>query len=671
MAKYIYSKWDGSEGDPDAEQILEQLGKNIFRYGDLERAIRALQRFGFKGQKGQTPSLEKLAERLRRLKQDQLKRYNLDSVMDEIKQKLDHILHTERQGIQKKLDEARKKSQSKDGTLEPEIQQRLLKHLEEMAAGNRAKLDALPPDTGGRIKELNRYDFMDEEARKQFAELMSMLKKQALEQYGKDLLENLKNMDPAALAGMRQMIESLNRMLEQRLKGETPDFEGFMQRFGSFFGGHRPRDLDELAEMLQEQIAQAQSLMESLSPEIRKQMEDLLDSMLDDATKFELARMASNLESLLPNDRMQRQYPFSGQESVSFEEAMKLMEELQKMDTLENQMKGVQYGSPLDSVDDELLAEVLGEEARRELETVREMTRRLEEAGYLKSGLDGYELSPKAIRKIGQQALDNIFSKLRKDRPGGHQNRRTGAGHERIEETKPYEFGDDFNVHIQKTVMNSLMRGPSIPVKLDVKDFEVMRTEESTRSATVLILDQSLSMFLNGYFEAAKRVSVALDSLIKTRFPKDVLHVVTFSRRAREVSEKELLLASPGQRAQGTNYQSALRLARKLLASQTCNNKEIILISDGEPTAHLERDEVYFEYPPSLRTLQMTMREVRACTVQHILINTFIFDASPFTAGFVIQMARLNKGRVFFADPDNLGEYILQDYLSNKRQKIN
>jgi uncharacterized protein with von Willebrand factor type A (vWA) domain len=316
---------------------------------------------------------------------------------------------------------------------------------------------------------------------------------------------------------------------------------------------------------------------------------------------------------------------------------MKLMESLQKMDTLEEQMQGARFDPSLDSIDDELLKELLGEEAKSELEAIREITRLLEEAGYINRIGERYELTPKGIRKIGQKALNNIFSHLKKDRPGGHNTKRIGQGHERTEDTKKYEFGDDFALHVQKTILNSLMREAAVPVKLEVEDFEVLRTEESTRSATVLMLDQSLSMFSNGYFAAAKQVAVALDTLIKTRFPKDILHVVTFSRRPHELTGRQLLLTSSSQMEQGTNYQSALQLARKLLTNQHCSNKEIILISDGEPTAHLERNGVYFQYPPSLTTLQLTMREVRACTAQHIVINTFMFDDSPFIIGFVTQ----------------------------------
>jgi uncharacterized protein with von Willebrand factor type A (vWA) domain len=673
MEKFLYSKWDGSQElfELDKDKLMNELGRQMMRHGDLSRALRALQRNSFRGQPGQMPSLEKLLERLRRIKQEQLNQYNLDSMVDEIKQRLDDILKTEREGIQSKLEEARQKARSEGGELSPEVRERLLKNIEDRAAQNQTKLNGLPPDIGGQIRELSEYDFMDEDARNKFNELMDMLKKQAMEQFGKGLVENLKNLDPGALANMRHMVEALNQMLEQRLNGETPDFEGFMQQFGGFFGDNPPRNLEELVETLQDQIAQAQSLMDSLSPEVRQQLQDLLDSMVDEATKYELAKMASHLERLYPNDAGRRRFPFSGAESISYREAMKLMETLQKMDRLEQQMKSSRSDPSLEDIDNDLLKEIMGEDAEKELEAVREITRMLEEAGYITRKGDKYELTPKGIRKIGQQALESIFSHLKRDRMGGHDILRTGPGSELLEDTKKYEFGDDFHIHIQKTIMNSLVREPAgPPVKLETCDFEVLRTEESTRSATVLMLDQSLSMFMNGYFEAAKQVAVALDSLIKTRYPKDILRVVTFSRRAREITGKDLLAVSPYQNSQGTNYQDALRLARKILSNQGCANREILLVTDGEPTAHQEGGHIYFQYPPSLRTIQMTMREVKACTAKRIVINTFMFEWSPFFVNFVTQMARLNKGRVFFTSPESLGEYVLMDYLSHKHKKI-
>ncbi len=672
MGIFRYSQWDGSQElfELDKDKLMDELGRQMMHHGDLSRALRALQRNDLKGQKGQMPSLSRLLEQLRRMKQDRLHQYNLDSIVDEIRQKLDDILKTEREGIQNKLEEARQKAHSGEGELNQEVRDRLLKNIENKAAQNTEKLDGLPPDMGGQIRELSDYDFMDEDARNKFKELMDMLKKQAMEQFGKGMVQQLKSLDPGALAGMRHMVEALNQMLEQRLRGEELDLESFMQQFGGFFGDNPPQSLEELVESLQDQIAQAQSLMESLSPEVRQELQDLLDSMLDEATKYELAKMASHLERLFPNDQARR-FPFSGEESISHREAMKLMETLQKMDRLEQQIRTSQRDPALDDIDNELVKELMGEDAERELEAVREIARMLEEAGYITKSGDRYELTPRGIRKIGQQALNNIFSHLKRDRFGGHDIHRTGLGTEILEDTKKYEFGDDFHIHIQKTIMNSLIREPEKPpVKLGVQDFEVLRTEEFTRSATVLMVDQSLSMFFNGYFEAAKQVAVAMDSLIKTRYPKDILHVVTFSQRARETTGKGLLSMSAYQSQQGTNYQDALRLARKLLSNQHCANKEIILVTDGEPTAHFEGNQVYFQYPSSWRTIQKTMREVRACTAKRIVINTFMFEWSPFFASFVTEMARVNRGRVFFTDPDNLGEYVLMDYLSNKHRKI-
>ncbi|MFC2038267.1 VWA domain-containing protein [Chloroflexota bacterium] len=673
MGNFIYSEWDGSQelSDLDTDRIMDELRKHIFRYGDMSQAIRSLQRFGFRDNNRQVPNLNKLRENLRRMKKNHLERYNLDSIMDEIKQKLDAILETERRGIRNKLDDISIKAGTGENEVDPEVRQRLLNGIKDRAARNLARLDELPDDISGRIKELADYDFIDEDARNQFKELMDTLKRQAVEQFGKDMVQSLNNMDSNALADMRHMIEAFNQMLEQRMKGETPDFDGFMQQFGKFFGDNPPRNLEELVENMQKQIARARSLMNSLSPETRQQLQELMGSMLDDATRYELAKMASYMERLFPADLMQNRYPFSGEESVSYQEAMKLMESLQKMDKLEQQMEGAGGNYSPDNIDESLVREVMGEEAERELEFVREMTRQLEEAGYIKRQDDRYDITPRGMRKIGQQALNNIFSRLMKDRVGGHDIHTAGPGNERIEETKRYEFGDDFHIHIRKTIMNALMQKPALsPVKIDVEDFEILKTEETTRSATVIMLDQSQSMFLNGYFESAKEMTIALDSLIRVRFPKDALHVLTFSRRAREIKEKDLLFTSSGWGEQGTNYQDALHLARKLLAAQTCKNKEIILVTDGEPTAHLEEDQVYFQYPPSIRTLQKTLKEVKACTAQRIVINTFMFESSPFFTRFINHMAGLNKGRVFYTDPDSLGKYVLRDYLLNKYKRL-
>lgn len=674
MSIYRYSEWDGSQdfGDLDADELMDELGRNLMSYGDLSYSLRLMQRGGFRDSQGRRfPSIQELLQRLRQRRQGQLDKYNLGSVMDEIRQKLDEILKTERQGIERKLAEARQKAKEGAGELSPEMQQRLLKTVEYRAAQNLEKLDSLPPDPGGQIRELSEYDFMDEEARRQFQELMDMLRKHAMQSYARDLVQQIKNMDADNLAAIRHMIEALNQMLEQRMRGEEPDFDRFMEQFGGFFGPNPPQNLDELIERLQKQIAQAQSLLDSMSPEDRQKLEDVLRSMLDQSTQYELAKLAANLETLFPSDMLRRQYPFSGEESISYNEALKLMEQLQKMDELESQFRSSQYDRSLDNIDEQLVKELMGDETLAELERLRSISNVLEEAGYIRWKDGRYELTPSGMRKIGQKALEDIFAQLRKDRIGGHSINTRGTGGERIDETKPYEFGDDFNIHLQKTIMNSLYRNPGKPpIKLSTDDFEIYRTEEMTRSATVLVLDLSLSMPMRGNFQAAKRVTIALDNLIRTQYPKDSLYIVGFSSYARQIKKEDLTYMSWDEFDPYTNMQHGLLAARRLLVKEKCQNKQIILITDGEPTAHIEGGRLFFQFPPSLRTLQLTLREVRQCTRNHIVINTFMLEGRHFLSGFVTQIARINKGRVFYTSADSLGQYLLVDYISNKKKML-
>jgi len=674
VSQYRYSEWDGSQDifDPDADELIDELGRNLMAHGDMSAAMHQMQRDGIKGRQGRRlPGIQELLQQLRQRRQSQLEKYNLGSMMDEIRQQLDNILKTEREGIQSQLEEARQKAGEGAGELSQEMQQRLLKTVEAMAAQNLQKLDKIPPDVGGRLKELTQYDFMDEKAGRQFQELLERLKKQAVESYGRELVQKLKDMDANSLAGIRHMVEALNQMLEQRRRGEKPDFDGFMEQFGNLFGEQPPRNLDELIERLQNQIAQAQSLMDSLSPTDREALEQALQSVLDEGTRYELAKLAANLEALYPGDRLHKQYPFSGEESISYTEALKLMEMLQKMDKLETQLRESRQNRSLDEVDAQLLKELVGDEAAQELERLRNMNRVLEEAGYIRWKDNKYELTPRGMRKIGQNALEDIFDQLRKDRIGGHRLDQMTAGGERIEETKKYEYGDDLHLHLQKTIMNALHRQPGKPpMKLSTEDFEVFKTEGLTRTATVLMLDLSLSMPMRGNFQAAKQVALALDGLISSQYPQDSLYMVGFSSYGRQLKKEEISYMSWDEFDPYTNIQHGLYVARQLLAKERSSNKQIIMVTDGEPTAHVEDGTIFFQYPPSLRTLQLTLREVRNCTQKGIVINTFMLESGRYLSNFVTQMARINKGRVFYTRADSLGQYLLVDYISNKKSRV-
>ena len=674
MTIFRYSEWDGTQDflDFDKDELMDELARNLMQDGSMSYALWKMQRQGMRDSQGRRlPGLQDLLQRLRQQKQTQLDKYKLSSVMDEIREKLKDVLKTEREGIEKRLDEARQKVETGAEDVDRELGQKLLQKVEDMAAHNREKLDNLPEDIGGQVKELTNYDFMDDEARQKFQELVEMLKQHAMQSYARDLTEKIKDMDPQALTAMRNFVEAINQMLEQRMRGEEPDFDKFMEQFGDFFGPNPPQNLDELIERLQQQMSQAQSVLDSMSAEDRDSLDNLLNSMLDEATQYELAKMNANLEALHPSGKLGQRYNFTGEESISYTEALKLMEMLQDMDSLESDLKEAQYSRSLDSIDEEAVKELLGEDAAQDLEQLRNITDILEEAGYIQQKGGRFELTPRGMRKIGQKALKDVFSQLKKDRSGTHNLDRKGLGTERTDETKLYEYGDPFQLHLEKTIMNSILREqPTLPLKLTPDDFEIYKMEETTRSATVLMLDLSLSMPMRGNFQAAKQVAIALDGLIRTQYPKDTLNVIGFSSYARELKKKDLLYMGWDEFDPYTNIQHGLYTARKMLARNRCNNKQILLVTDGEPTAHVENGNIYFQYPPSMRTIQLTLREVKRCTQQGIVINIFMLGESQFLNAFVTQLARLNKGRVFYTSPDTLGEYMLVDYMSSKKVRL-
>jgi uncharacterized protein with von Willebrand factor type A (vWA) domain len=673
MESNRYSEWDGSQNifEADADKLMDELQQNLMHDGNLSRALRMMQQNGLEDREGRRlPSLQDFLRKLQQRRQEQLKKYKLDSMMDDIRKRLDEIINTERDGIRQRLDEARSKSADAGKDLDQSMRDKLLKNLEDRAQQNMEKLETLPEDVGGRIKDLNQYDFMDEEARRQFQELMDMLKRNTMSSFAKEMTQRLQNMDADSLAAMRHFMEAVNQMLEARRRGEEPDFDAFMKEFGQFFGDNPPKDLDELIERLQQQISQAQALMDSLSPADRQELQDMIDGMLDESTKYEMAKMMANMEALNPGWMDTGGYDFTGQESVSYAEALKLMEQLQSMDRLEDQLLDSRYGGPVDEIDEKLVEELLGQTEAEELRRMREITRMLEEAGYIRKDRGRYELTPRGMRKIGEKALNSVFASLKKDRAGTHNIQERGIGGERIDETKKYEFGDDFDLHLQKTLTNALLREASVPIDIDVSDFEVFRQEETTRSATVIMLDMSLSMRMGGNFESAKIVSIALNSLITGKFPKDSLHILGFSAVARRMTPEELTYITWDDFTPYTNMQIAFMMARKLLSRERAANKQIILVTDGQPTSHIEHGQIVFHFPPTRRCIDVTLREVQNCTRAGIVINTFMLPSHEDFEFFVDRMARLNRGRVFLTEPGDLGKYILVDYINNKRTAL-
>ncbi|HLH26450.1 MAG TPA: VWA domain-containing protein [Chloroflexota bacterium] len=555
-----------------------------------------------------------------------------------------------------------------DGGLDAETLRRM---LENMAAKKQQFLDELPKDLGGAVKALTEYEFMDPEAQQLFQELLQMLQQQVMQSYFQGMQQGLQQITPEDLRRTNQMLRELNEMLRERQEGGNPDFQNFMEKYGEFFPPGM-ENLDDLVQHLQQRMAAMQSLLDSMTPQQRRELQDLMESLFQNQEmQQELDELAMNLEQLYPMGSMRRQYPFQGDDSLSFMEAMRLMQELQEMDQLEKQLQRARDPQALDQIDADRVRELLGEEAARSLEQLKQLTKMLEEAGYIVKKGNRWELTPRGIRRIGQKALRDIFQHLKRDNFGKHESRFRGTGGERMDESKVYEFGDTFLLDLQRTVMNGVMRqGPGSPVKLTPDDFEVYRTELMTQCATVLLLDMSRSMFLRGCITAAKKVAIALNSLIRGQYPRDALYVVPFSYYAREIKPEELPRLTWNEWGYGTNMQHAFMLSRQLLARHKGGTRQIILITDGEPTAYFEGGQIEFSYPPTYRTFQETLREVGRCTRENVVINTFMLERGHYLIDFVEQMTKINRGRAFYATPERLGEYILVDYVDNKRKKV-
>jgi uncharacterized protein with von Willebrand factor type A (vWA) domain len=656
---FRYSRWDGTQAgfELDADDILSEITDDLLYHGDLNAALRRMMQSGFRDQNGERlAGMRELMEKLRRRRKDELEKYDLGGVYDDIAQELREVVDQERGGIDQLEQEAR---QSGD--------QRRQEITEQVAQEKRMQLDLLPPDLAGQVRELSEYEFTSSEARERFDELMDKLRQQLMQSYFNQMAGAMQDVSPEQMQRMKDMLSSLNQMLEQRANGQEHDFESFMEQFGDFFPGN-PQNLDELLEQMAEQMAAMQAMLNSMTPEQRAQLQGLAEQLLEDMDlRWQVDQLGEHLRGLFPQMGWDRKYNFSGQDPLGFVEAAQLMDKLGDIDQLENLMRSATSPGALAEVDIDKARDLLGDDGARSLERLAELAKMLEEAGLIEQKEGRFELTPKGMRKIGQNALADLFAKLNQDRIGRHQLEKSGVGHERNYDTKPYEYGDPFNLQIERTLRNAIRRtGGGTPVDLHPDDFEVERTETITKSSTVLMLDLSLSMPMRDNFLAAKKVAMALHSLISMQFPRDYLGIVGFSEVARELKPEQLPEVS-WDFVYGTNMQHAFLLSRRMLARQT-GTKQIIMVTDGEPTAHLlPGGEVFFNYPPVRETVEATLKEVARCTREDIRINTFMLDANSYLRTFIEKLTRMNRGRAFFTTPETLGSYVLVDFIEQKR----
>jgi uncharacterized protein with von Willebrand factor type A (vWA) domain len=660
--RYHYSRWDGSQTgfELDADEVFGQLTDDLLYHGDINAALRRLLQSGLTTPDGERlQGLRQMLDDLRRRRQERLEQYDLGGVYDDIARELHEVVDTERES----LDEMAREARDSGDERRQEI-------TDEVTAEKQMQLDMLSLDLAGQVRDLQNYEFTSSEARERFEELLDKLRQQLMQSYVDQMAGSMNDVSPEQMQRMKDMLAELNHMLEQRERGEEPDFAGFMDRFGDFFP-ENPQNLDELLEVMAQRMAAMQSLLNSMTPEQRAQLQGLAEALLEDMDlRWQVDQLSEHLRSLFPQAGWDRRYDFRGQDPLGFAEAAMMLQELGDIDQLENLMRNASNPGALAEVDLDRARELLGDDAAHSLERLQDLAHQLEEAGLIEQKEGRFELTARGIRRIGQNALADLFRKLATDKMGRHELEHTGVGHEREYTTKPYEFGDPFNLHIERTVRNAIQRtGGGTPVHLTPEDFEVERTEQLVRSSTVLMLDLSLSMPMRDNFLPAKKVAMALHSLISSQFPRDFLGIVGFSEVARELRPEDLPEVS-WDFVYGTNMQHAFQLSRRMLGRQS-GTKQIIMITDGEPTAHITSSgEVFFNYPPVRETVDATLREVARCTREQIRINTFMLDPNPALQRFVEKLTELNRGRAFFTSPETLGDYVLVDFIENRRELL-
>ena len=636
-----YRRWDGTQDpfgpDISAGDALEAMSEDLLSGQGVDRALRRLLRQGIQGRFN---GLDALRARLREARRRDEERLNLEGPLREVQERLDDILETERGALSFRAeDDARLREQF---------------------------LDSLPPDPAGQIGELREYRFVDPEAQRKFDQLIGWLRDQVMGSYFRNLAEGFRTMTPEQLGRFKDMLAELNAMIEARERGEPYDFPGFMRRYGEFFPDNPPT-LEELLERMARRMAALSRLLASMSPEQRAELEALARQVLEDLDlAFEVDRLAGTLSDLFPRLPWDDPALAGGEEAMPMQATVDALERISDYEQLDRSIRADYAGASLEDVDEERLRRTLGDEAIRDLRRLKEVERALEQAGLVTRVAGRLEVTPRGARRLGERVLVRVFEQLRKDREGAHDARRAGGPAEPTGATRPWRFGDSGEIAVQRTVFNAVLReGPSSRLRLEPEDFELVEAEHRTETATALLLDLSFSMPLRGHWVPAKKMALALHALIEGRYPQDSLYLIGFSDYARRMKPEDL--AGTGwERVYGTNMQHAFNLAGRLLADRPRATRQVIMVTDGEPTAHLEGEEVFFSWPPVPKTIRRTLSEAMRLARTGVTINVFMLEETPGLQRFMERLARLTGGRVFQAKGDELGEFVVRDYVRRR-----
>jgi len=642
-----FARWSGGTepfgADVSAEELLDALQDDLFEGMSPEHALERLLGRGMqRGMRGSVAGLQELRRRLDEARRRELERMGVEGPLRELEERLAGIVEQERLTAQFAADGERGRAR-----------------LDE--------LDALPADLASRVEALRQSEWMDPAARADFDALLEDLQRQVAEATFGRLAGALGSVQPEDVARMRDMLAELNGLAERRARGEdvAADFEDFRARYDDLLPDG-VETLDELLEELARRMAAMSRLLASLSPDQRAQLAQLAEQMLGDLDlSFQADQLARTLQSMFPElgwgRGMDGAQP-AGDLEGSLNASVEWMEHLQELEDLGQALRQDYPGARLEDVDEQALRRALGDEAARDLHTLREIERILEEAGALRRRQGRLELTPQGIRRLGERALARIFSRTIASEVGGHRTPQVGGEGEATGTTRAFRFGDPFRVDVGRSVFNAVLRG-GLPVGLRGDDWELAEAERRVRTSTVLLLDMSFSMPLRGNWGPAKRLAMALSSLVASKFPEDRFHIVGFSDYARRLQPADLLV-SGWERVYGTNMQHAFMIARRLLAERPGDRKQVLMVTDGEPTAHLEGEHAVFAWPPEAETLRHTMAEALRLSRSATTLNVFLLDHDPGAAAFIERMVRRCSGRIFYPDLENLGDMVVHDFLS-------
>jgi uncharacterized protein with von Willebrand factor type A (vWA) domain len=641
--RYEYGPWAGGP-DPleppyDIRSALDEVGDDVLAGMSPRAALNRLLRRGATGRDGLDSLRRKARERARELRRGG----RLDGTLDQVRQLLDEAVEQERRALFPDPDDSARMAE--------------------------AELDTLPSDTARAVRQLADYQWRSPEARQTYEKIQDLLRSEVLDAQFKGMRDALQSASPEDLERIRQMMRALNEMLDADARGEhtDEDFAQFMQDYGDFFP-ENPANLDELVDTLARRAAAAQQLMDSLTAEQRDELGNLMANALGQAgLADEMARLQAGLRSARPDLRWGGRTRMDGEQGMGYSDATSALAELADLDQLD-ELLGQDYpGASLDDIDEELIERALGRNAVEDMTQLRRIERELREQGYIQRGGDGMRLTPRALRRLGSTALRRVFDLVESRGRGSHDVRDSGAAGEVTGASREWQFGDEQPLDVARSLRNAVLRTGGLPIELAAEDFEVVETERRSSAAVALLVDMSYSMELRGTWGEAKTTALALHALVTTKYPQDAIEIIGFSDYARVMSPGALV-DHDWDRVQGTNLQHGLMLARRHLDKHRGAEPVILVITDGEPTAHLAADGFAdFAWPPTRETIAATLAEVERCTRRGATINVFMLDDDPRLVQFMQELGRRNGGRVFQPKRGALGEFVVADYLSVRR----